>query len=847
VRPSASFVDENAYNQALLDKCVELGIEIIAITDHWCVDTAGTLIDSATDRGIAALPGFEANSSEAVHLLVIFEAGTALADVTAAIGECGGTPGCDNGTTGVPLHELLAKMAKRGALVIPAHVNVAKAGLFHRLEGTPLVNAVTDPYLHAVAVTPSQPSLQAQDDVIAGRNPYARKHPLAVIYADDVSDPATLEGLGAATWFKLSSRSLSSIKHAVRTPDTRIALDDPNSAHRPVIREISWSGGFLDGVSIPIAEDLTTLIGGRGTGKSTVIESLRHVLGIEPAGAAAKKDHLSIVNDVLGPGATVRVVIDTVTPTPATFIIERTLPNPAVVRDSAGTATQQRPEDLLGRVEVFGQHELAELASDPSSVANMLQRFAGSTGPSSAYLAVCGQLAQNRQDLATAEQTLATLDDELSDIPRLEAHEARYKETDLPGRLAEQTQLDRDEAAFSDARQRVEDVRSAFNEVALASGLDALTESIDGVGSSPNSEHLERAAAALTTLSTALADAIIRATAAVDSAAEDIAAATGAWTTATTPQREGHAQLVRDLIKEGHDPANYLDITKRLAALRTKASKRPAAEARITELQGARTRLIGELAGHETQQSKDLNAAVGKANDKTSGVVVVKPIAAPDRRHIKEVIEDHVKGARTQIMSAIDQPTFSPRALAVAARTGAADLESFDIRGAQATNLANAGEACFRHLEELTVGHAVDVRLDISGGSAPRQYRSIKQLSKGQRATALLLLLLGASEAPLIIDQPEDDLDNRFVYEGIVAKLRELKGQRQIIVSTHNANVPVLGDAELIVTLDGDGNRGWPVEGGVGSLDDEPIRRIAENLLEGGSTAFNARYHLYGF
>jgi hypothetical protein len=268
---------------------------------------------------------------------------------------------------------------------------------------------------------------------------------------------------------------------------------------------------------------------------------------------------------------------------------------------------------------------------------------------------------------------------------------------------------------------------------------------------------------------------------------------------------------------------------------------------RITELQGARTRLIGELAGHETQQSKDLNAAVGKANDKTSGVVVVKPIAAPDRGHIKEVIEDHVKGSRTQIMSAIDQPTFSPRALAVAARTGAADLESFDIRGAQATNLANAGEACFRHLEELTVGHAVDVRLDISDGSAPRQYRSIKQLSKGQRATALLLLLLGASEAPLIIDQPEDDLDNRFVYEGIVAKLRELKGQRQIIVSTHNANVPVLGDAELIVTLDGDGNRGWPVEGGVGSLDDEPIRRIAENLLEGGSTAFNARHHLYGF
>lgn len=120
-------------------------------------------------------------------------------------------------------------------------------------------------------------------------------------------------------------------------------------------------------------------------------------------------------------------------------------------------------------------------------------------------------------------------------------------------------------------------------------------------------------------------------------------------------------------------------------------------------------------------------------------------------------------------------------------------------------------------------------------------------MSKGQRATALLLLLLGASKSPLVIDQPEDDLDNRFVYDGIVQRLRDLKGTRQIIASTHNANVPVLGDAELIVALEGDGQHGWPVEDGIGSLDDAVIRALAESLLEGGPAAFNARQHLYGF
>lgn len=156
ISPSANYADETAYNAALLDKCDELGIELIAITDHWCVDTARGLIDAATARGITALPGFEANSLEGVHLLVIFEADTDFGHITAAIGQCGATPGSDNGTTGEAFRDIVSRMSQRGALVIPAHANVAKAGLLHRLSGQPLVNAVTDPYLHAIALCPGQ-------------------------------------------------------------------------------------------------------------------------------------------------------------------------------------------------------------------------------------------------------------------------------------------------------------------------------------------------------------------------------------------------------------------------------------------------------------------------------------------------------------------------------------------------------------------------------------------------------------------------------------------------------------------------------------------------------------------
>jgi ABC-type Mn2+/Zn2+ transport system ATPase subunit len=780
-------------------------------------------------------------------LLVIFEAGIDFGDITAAIGRCGAKPGCENGTTGAPFRDILLSMAQDGALVIPAHVNAAKAGMLHRMSGQALVNAITDVQLHAIAVCPGETETKEQRDITAQRKPYVRKHPLAVVYADDVSDPLTLGKPGATTWFKLNSHSLSSLKLAVRTPETRVSVNEPSITQRSVIREITWTGGFLDDVTIPIAQDLTTLIGGRGTGKSTVIESLRYVLGAAPVGPAAKRDHEAIVKEVLRSGTTVRIVVDTVSPIPGAFTIERTSPNPPIVRDSSGVATQQKPSDIIGTVEVFGQHELAELASDKTQVARMLERFAGSTGRSADYDAVCDDLRENRLDLAKAERALENLDAELAEIPRLEEHEARYKETDLPTRLAERTQLDRDEAILGEIDERVEAVRGAVNMFVDDDALASLLDPVDGIDASPQRTHLANARQALATLAAKLDDLSAQATAAVDAAVTEVEAAEKPWRAATQSQRDKHDAVIRELVTEGHEPEKYLTIMGNLEALRVKVPKRKTAAARIAELKKARSELLGDLAGIETKQAKELNAAVKAANKKTGGVVIVKPTPAHDRQDIKGVVERHVSGQRSSIMAAIDDPDFSPRALAEAARSGLDQLAEFGIRGAQAAHLAAAGEACFRELEELTVGQAVDVQLDIAVDSGTREYRSIDQLSKGQRATALLLLLLGASTSPLIIDQPEDDLDNRFIYEGIVTKLRELKGSRQIIATTHNANVPVLGDAELIVALEGDGQHGRTMAGGIGSLDDEPIRMLAENLLEGGPAAFNARHHLYGF
>ncbi len=121
----------------------------------------------------------------------------------------------------------------------------------------------------------------------------------------------------------------------------------------------------------------------------------------------------------------------------------------------------------------------------------------------------------------------------------------------------------------------------------------------------------------------------------------------------------------------------------------------------------------------------------------------------------------------------------------------------------------------------------------------------LERLSAGQRATALLMILLTQIQHALIIDQPEDDLDNRFVYEDVVKLLREQKGKRQVIVATHNPNIPVLAHGELVVALEAENERsGIRVQGGI---DKREVQDEVRRVMEGGDEAFLRRAEKYGW
>jgi len=144
-------------------------------------------------------------------------------------------------------------------------------------------------------------------------------------------------------------------------------------------------------------------------------------------------------------------------------------------------------------------------------------------------------------------------------------------------------------------------------------------------------------------------------------------------------------------------------------------------------------------------------------------------------------------------------------------------------------------------LEITPIDDRIKIELNVSPSGQPT-FKDASELSRGQKCTALLPLLLARRDSPLIIDQPEDNLDNHFIYETVVNSIRRMKPRRQMIFITHNANIPVLGEADLVIVLDSDGKVGFIRKAGdVDSCRDEIV-----DLLEGGREAFELRRKRYG-
>ena len=202
--------------------------------------------------------------------------------------------------------------------------------------------------------------------------------------------------------------------------------------------------------------------------------------------------------------------------------------------------------------------------------------------------------------------------------------------------------------------------------------------------------------------------------------------------------------------------------------------------------------------------------------------------------------------ARLQWINSVDD--FSPVKLAQLIVQGASALTNsgWGITATVVNALIKLPPSKVLELQELELPDIIEIELNVSH-QGQAVYRSLAKLSTGQQCTAVLHLLLLQNKDTLIMDQPEDNLDNAFIADRIVTELRGAKINRQFIFATHNANIPVFGDAEWIGIFEVvDGQGSMPSES-QGAIDVPEVREKTANILEGGRTAFNQHKLKYGF
>ncbi len=853
------YQDESGYNDAIVSACRRHEIEAIAVADHFRIETSGRLVDAARAAGIVVFPGFEAVSKEGVHLLCVFDTDRPAREIERIIGGCGVHNDADmSPLSDLDTEELLAKARSWDAVIVAAHATSQQGGLLRKLSGQSRVRVWRSEDLQAIAIPGAVTDLaEADRTIISNSNAdYEREHAVAVLNADDVCAPETLANPGSWSWIKMTGLTLDGLRQAILDPSSRVRLSsDPVPGEHAEFVGLAWEGGFLDGLAIRFSENLNVLVGGRGTGKSTVIESLRYVLGLEPLGDEARRLHEGIVRGVLQSGTKVSLLTRTWTPAESEYVIERTVPNPPVVRDAAGNVINVQPVEILPGIEIYGQREISEITKNPARLTRLLGRFvARDDAQVSRKTAIQRDLVRTRRELTQARADLADVQERLAALPGLEETRKRYREAGVEDRLREQSLLVREERLLDTADERIASVRDMLATFARDLTIDRAFLSERAIGELPARELLGTLDPGLEAFNDAVAAATESLRAEADKVAGTTESVRAQWRSRQAEVMAAYERILRDLQRDRVDGDEFIRLRRRIEELQPLRERQQLVERIVGELAQRRRNLLAEWDDLRTAQFRELQKAAGEVSRALERRVRVSVQFSGNRKPLAELLRGRISGQFSEAVDALERtPDLSLRELVATARSDPKSLATkYRLPSAQADKFAHAPDEILMEIEELDLPPTTQIELNVAPDGQPAQWRRLDALSTGQKATAVLLMLLHESAAPLVVDQPEDDLDNRFITEGIVPRMRAEKRRRQFVFSSHNANIPVLGDAELILGLRATGEGGDRGHGEIppeyaGSIDSESVRQLVGEILEGGREAFEMRRRKYGF
>ena len=857
-----------------LEAARDAWIEAIAVTDHITAEAIGPIQDVASevDAAPVVFPGVELTASDSCHLLLLMDPSCHQQHVNDLLSRVG-VPVNDRGkkTARSPLSiEQILEECGDDALVIGAHANGPDGIL--RLSGEQRIALLSNAKLAGVEI---RPDLDVDNSWLDGSKPEVGRD-VSKIWA---ADSHRFADMGRRfTWIKMTKPNLEGLRLALLDGEAslRPALAgsriEPNSFADQAIESITVRKAKLMGrneaMTVRLNPWLNAIIGGRGTGKSTLVDFCRKALRRDSELDGAVRGQEESLRDVFNRRMQVpasRAGEGLLTEDSCIEVVYRKDGERFLLSWSYDGAAQSIarlsgdgniPEEgnIPERfpVRIYSQKQLFALAQDPNALLAVIDdaqtvRAAGSgrrmkqlesdflslRAEARAAMAQVAELPNLRVSLEDVQRKLDILQ-QGGHAQILSAYRSRRQIDDTWNAILETTErgLDSVNAAISELSVAELNLGSESEDDAPRAAIRRVHQSIERL----MDEFQQTATGNVAQARRQLAE--VRA-----------GADANAWSAAVQAAEAGFQNTVARLAEEGiSDPNEYGALVDQATTL----------EGEIAGLDGERQRVAaletqaGEVLKQYRQERTLLNARRGEFSRSASSDalrVEVNAYAAhsdltddlegilgiqrfrEDRRAIARRIRPQDNGQWE--WNRLDAVVAEMR------RFHSGMVDSWDTQDARfKTALRGIPPERIDRLALYVPEDTVSVSFREAGSG--NEWRSLSQGSPGQQTAALLAFVLGFGNEPIILDQPEDDLDNTLIYDLLVNRFRETKSTRQMIVVTHNPNIVVHGDAEFVVSLIV--SAGQTVVECQGGLQERSVRDEICRVMEGGREAFRSRY-----
>jgi len=826
-------------------KNAKIRVGLISNHNKFDVGEFSALRKTAKNQEIFLIPGVELSVNDGkngIHTLVVFsdqwlEDGKDYINQFLHIAFEGKTPSeyeQENGRSSLGLIDTIKKLEgyHKDFLLIFAHVE-DRSGLFHELDGGRIMELGKDEIFQRRALgfqkvrTHDVPDRKCRVKV----QEWLKDAYPAEVEGSDCKSIGKI-GQGEACYLKIGDFTFEAVKYALLDYPNRVSKT-PLKHEGSHILNVSFDGGVMDGQTIRFSPELNTLIGIRGSGKSSILEAVRYALDIPFGEKTLDTEYKTrLVDHVLGSGGKVTVLA--MDRRGQAYEIRRINGEmPDVYIDSVLQPGISIRETVVHKPIYFGQKDLSSTGEGFEK--DLVEKLVGEK-----LVGIRSRIEAQRQSLSETVEKLKKLSAVGEKKKEYEAKKQDaefrlkfYRDHGVEEKLQKQVDFDTDSQKCS---RVVSFVKSYLSD------MEAFVNQYEDDLKNQRVYTSKQNKAFFDTFF-ALYDELIISFEQIRQALSD-----GRKTSAELQQKAGEFEKLKNSLKE-----EFAEIERKLAEQLRKSGAhaiRPDEFRKLRRTVEQASQMLKALDKQESSRRslteellkeladlnelwrgeyKTIQSELDKVNKSHSSLEIKVEFKA-NKAAFVAFMKDIFRGSR------IRETTFS--SFAEAFSDFGAMYKEFDKAKMTVGASAQVFEEFFTNNLSALLTWQVPDRFTI-------EYRGkeLKHHSLGQRASALILFVLSQQENDvIIIDQPEDDLDNQTIYEDVIKLIRSLKPKTQFIFATHNANFPVLGDGEQVLSCAYSDNQIHLISG---SIDCPKLQQEIVDIMEGGEEAFKQRKRIY--